>query len=84
MRRRRLALGWTQAELAERAGLSLSTLKLMESRGFGSLQRLVRAACFLGLENDLAGLFDRPEPMPSIEALKRSERRRAPRRRGTR
>ena len=84
LRRRRLALGWTQAELAERCGLSLSTLKLLESRGYGSVQRLVRAACILGMENDLSALFKHPEPMASIEALKRSERRRAPRQRAPR
>ena len=36
MRRQRLAMGLTQQELAQRAGISLSTLKLMEQQGKGS------------------------------------------------
>ena len=57
LRLQRLAKGLTQAELAERAGVSLSTLKLMEQRGKGSLQRLAKVAVVLGLDGDLRVLF---------------------------
>lgn len=77
----RLAKGWTQEELAERSGLALSTLKLFESKGHGSFQRLVRIAVALGVDGDIRELFSRPTAMASIEAVKLSERQRAPRRR---
>lgn len=76
----RLAKGWTQEELADRSGVALSTLKLLESKGSGSFQRLVRVAVALGVDGELRGLFARPAAMESIEAVKRSGRQRAPRR----
>jgi transcriptional regulator with XRE-family HTH domain len=76
----RLAKGWTQEELAERSGVALSTLKLFEAKGQGSLQRLVRVAVALGVDGELRGLFAQPLVMESIAAVKRSERQRAPRR----
>jgi len=81
LRDHRLARGWTQAELAERAGVALSTLKLMESRGYGSLQRLARIAMALGIDGEMREWFARPVAMESIEAVKLAARQRAPRRR---
>lgn len=80
LREHRLAKGWTQEELAERAGLAVSTLKLLESSGQGSFQRLVKVAVTLGLDGELRELFSQPPAMESIEAVKRSERQRAPKR----
>ncbi len=80
LRHLRLAAGWTQAELAERSGVAVSTLKLLESKGQGSFQRLVRVAIALGADGEIRGLFARPGVMESIDAVKRSERQRAPRR----
>lgn len=77
----RLAKGWTQEELAERSGVAVSTLKLLETTGNGSFQRLIRIAVALGVDGDLRGLFSSTQTMESIEAVKRSERQRAPRRR---
>ena len=76
----RLAKGWTQEELAERSGVALSTLKLFESKGQGSFQRLIRIAVALNLDGELRNLFAQPEAMESIDAVKLSERQRAPRR----
>lgn len=78
----RLAKGWTQEELAERAGLAVSTLKLLEAKGQGSFQRLIRVAIALGVDGELRGLFNQNSAMESIEAVKRSERQRAPWRKG--
>ena len=75
----RLSKGWTQEELANRSGVALSTLKLLESSGRGSFQRLIRVAVALGVEGDLRDLFSRTDHMESIEALKLAERQRAPR-----
>ena len=80
LRGARLAKGWTQEELSGRAGIALSTLKLFESKGQGSFQRLVRMAVALGVDGELRELFARPRAMESIEAVKRGERQRAPRR----
>jgi transcriptional regulator with XRE-family HTH domain len=77
----RLAKGWTQEELSERAGVAVSTLKLLESKGQGSFQRLIRVAVALGVDGELRDLFGQPAAMESIDAVKRSERQRAPRRR---
>jgi transcriptional regulator with XRE-family HTH domain len=76
----RLAKGWNQQELAERSGIALSTLKLLETKCRGSFQRLARVAVALGIDGELRDLFARPAVMESIAAVKRSERQRAPRR----
>lgn len=74
----RLARGWTQEELAERSGVALSTLKLMESKGQGSLQRLARVAVALGVDGELRELFASPPAYESHEAVERASRQRAP------
>lgn len=78
----RLAKGWTQEELAQRSGVAVSTLKLLEAKGQGSFQRLVRIAVALGVDGELRDLFSKPAAMESIEAVKLAERQRAPRRAG--
>ncbi len=83
LRRQRLAKGLTQQELAERAGVSLSTLKLMEHEGKGSLQRLAKVAVVLDLDGDLRDLFAGHRAFDSIEAVERSSRMRAPHRKKT-
>lgn len=79
IRTHRLARGWTQAELAERSGISLSTLKLLESQGKGSLQRLAKVAVILNLDAELRSLFAGPPAYESHEAVERATRARAPR-----
>lgn len=81
LKRLRLAQGWTQEELSERSGVAVSTLKLLETKGDGSFQRLIRVAVALGADGELRGLFRESGGMLSIEAVKLSERQRAPRRR---
>lgn len=81
MRQQRLAMGLTQHELAERAGISLSTLKLMEQQGKGSLQRLAKVAVVLGLDGDLRQLFRGQRNYQSMEAVELAGRCRAPQRR---
>lgn len=81
IRLHRLAMGWTQEELADRAGIATSTLRLLESSGRGSLQRLVRVAIALGIDGELRELFAQGTNLPSIEAAQQQDRQRAPRRR---
>ena len=78
IRDHRLARGWTQAELAERSGVSLSTLKLLEREGKGSLQRLAKIAVVLNLDGELRRLFAAPDRFGSMEEVERSKRQRAP------
>ena len=80
LKRLRLARGWNRQQLAEQSGVSLSTLKLLETKGKGSLQRLARVAVVLGVEGELHELFSRSLGAESIEAVKKGERGRAPRR----
>lgn len=76
----RLSADLTQQGLAERAGVSLGSLKRFERSGEVSLKNLVRLAFALRLEDGFDALF-RPSEYASLdEALKTN----APRRRGRR
>lgn len=83
LRQRRLRRGWTQAEMAERAGLKPATYILFERTGQISLLRLLKVLEVLdlldefdriGRGEDLAGL--------TLDEITQPERRRG-RRRGT-
>lgn len=54
---RRLELALTQAELAKRSDMPLSTYRRFERFGKVSLEALVRIGFALGAEDDFAGLF---------------------------
>ncbi len=82
LKRLRLGKGWTQEELADRSGVAVSTLKLLEAKGSGSFLRIVRVAIALGVDGELRGLFSQLGGAESIDAVKRSARQRAPRRMG--
>ena len=56
---RRKELGLTQSELAERAGMSLGSLRRFEQTGAVAFESLVRICIALGCEDDLASLFSR-------------------------
>lgn len=73
IKRRRLALGYTQADAAARAGIAYRTWRRLEAEGKASIEDLVRAAVALPCEHDLAVLF--PEPAAtSMEALLRQQK----------
>jgi transcriptional regulator with XRE-family HTH domain len=81
LREQRLTLGLSQGELAERAGISVSTVKLVEAHGRCTLENFIRTAMALGLADQLQALF--VLQVRSIEQMERAEqaqRRRAPRR----
>ena len=65
-RKCRLDLGLTQAELAQRAGVALRTLKLFEQTGKVSLEHLVKIAFALNAEAEFEALFP-PRPPQRIE-----------------
>lgn len=72
----RLAEGWSQAELARRAGLSRPTIERLERDGVITLSRLLGVAATLGTLEQFARAFPVPEPK-SIEDLIRPTRIRA-------
>jgi DNA-binding XRE family transcriptional regulator len=76
----RLAQGLTQAELAERAGISANTLGALENRGQCTLENFIRAAMGLGLAGELESLFAlRIKSIAQMEQAEQAKRVRAPR-----
>ena len=65
VRSRRLALGWSQIEAAQRAGVAYRTWRRLETEGRASLEDLVRAAIALRCEEALEELF----PLPAASSL---------------
>ena len=57
VKKRRLALHWTQAELATRAGMPLSTYRHFEQKAQISLQGLLSVAAALNALDDFHSLF---------------------------
>ena len=78
IRDHRKARGWSQTELAERAGVSLSTLKLLEREGKGSLQRLAKVAVILDLDQGLRQLFSGIPAYTSLDEVQATHRRSKP------
>lgn len=75
----RMALGWTQAVAAERAGVSYRTWRRLESEGKASIDDLIRAAIALRVEHTLDALFPPPAAtsLDSLLAQQRDPPRRA-------
>lgn len=65
-KRRRIDVGLTQRELAEKAGISYGSLRLFEMRGKASLEAVVKIAFVLQAEAEFDGLFP-PRPPKTIE-----------------
>lgn len=78
----RLERGWTQREIAERAGLTLATYRRFERSGRVSLDRLLKLAVVLDARDGFERLFVRPPARSLAELEDRQERQR--RRRGRR
>jgi transcriptional regulator with XRE-family HTH domain len=80
---RRLALGWTRQELADRTGIAIDTLKRFERTGHVSLERLLKVALVLDAMHQFEELF--PEPVATslaeLEQLRANRARRRGRRR---
>jgi len=76
----RLERGWTQGELARRAGVALPTLKRFEQTGQIAMERLVAIAVVLDAVQPLGELFA-PAPARTLAELERRDAapKRAPR-----
>ncbi len=75
---RRLALDWTQAELAEHSGVSSATLRRLEAGESTQLSNFLRVLRALGLVDVLAALAPEPDPFEEVRAERgRTTRQRA-------
>jgi transcriptional regulator with XRE-family HTH domain len=68
-RAERLARGWSQVELAERAGIAIETYRLFERRGRISLERLLAIAVVLGAPRNGMRCSDRAQPAHSTSSM---------------
>lgn len=76
----RLSQSLTQAELAERAGVSVGTVKSIERTGQSSVTSLVRVVQALGLSDQLQSLFVlKVQSIAEMEQAQLAQRQRAPR-----
>ena len=76
----RLSQSLTQADLAERAGISVGTVKALERTGQSSVASLVRVVQALGLTDQLQSLFVlQVQSIAAMEQAQRAKRQRAPR-----
>ncbi|MEO8944992.1 MAG: helix-turn-helix transcriptional regulator [Gemmatimonadaceae bacterium] len=66
----RLDRGWTQREIAARAGIAFETYRAFERTGSISLERLMKLAVVLDARTELEQLF-RPAPAQSLDELER-------------
>jgi transcriptional regulator with XRE-family HTH domain len=66
----RLANDWRRATLAERTGVSVSTIQRFERTGKITLEHLLQLADTLGRIEDFASLFQ-PGPARSLDELER-------------
>lgn len=60
LRERRLRLGWMQATLATRSGVSLATVRRFERDGQITLANFLRLTQALGVLDELTDRFDAP------------------------
>lgn len=70
----RLDFGWTQQELAERAGLTLATYRRFERTGQISLERLLKLAVILDARAGFDALFVRSPARSLADLEARSSR----------
>jgi len=71
---RRLGMGLRQADVAERAGVTLRTIRRLEAGG-GTLEVAARVAFALGAEREFLGLFP-PQDARTLDDVLASDRRR--------
>lgn len=80
LRTKRISLGISQAVLAAKSGVGVSTIKLIESKGQSTLENLVKVLIALGLVEELQNLFvHKPASIAMMEKMNQVPRKRAPR-----
>lgn len=80
LRSQRLLQNISQEDLGLRAGVSLSTVKLLEKKGRCTLENFTRILIALGLVNELQSLFVfKAQSIAMMEQLEKAQRKRASR-----
>jgi transcriptional regulator with XRE-family HTH domain len=80
LRSQRLLKGVSQEDLAARSGISVSTIKLIETQGQSTLENFVRVLIALGLVTEMQTLFQfKPMSIAMMEQMELAQRARAPR-----
>lgn len=79
-RTRRVALGLTQQDVADRSGVNVWTLRRFESSGKLALDALIRVAIVLDAIEEFGALFPEPEFRSLDEVIDRPKRQRGKRR----
>ena len=77
LRDHRLAQNRSQREVAQRAGVSVPTVKRLEATGRGSIEHLLLIAWTLGLEHVFIDLMPKPAPRSIEEVVAPARRQRA-------
>lgn len=72
---KRISLNYTQKELAERSGISLSTLKRFEQKGEISLSSLLKIAIILDATESILNIFTETKPESIDEYLKENKKK---------
>ncbi len=72
---RRKRLGLTQAQLAQKASVSLGSLRRFEQTGQISFESLVALSFALGCESELESLFSKPAYRSIEEVINETRRR---------
>lgn len=77
LRELRLAIGWKQATLAQRSGVTLASLRRFEVSGQISLKNLLKLVFVLGRLDEFDKLLHQPEAssMAELEAMDSQPRR---------
>lgn len=70
----RIDVGLTQRELATKAGVSYSSLRVFENTGKASFELVVKVAYALGAEDEFGALF-KARPIKSLDDLAENKRR---------
>lgn len=84
LKRERMVKQWTQAELAERSGISTNTVANMEAGRNVSFETVVRVAMTLGRVKEFESLFQpKLNSIYDIEKYEKSARRQRIRKKGT-
>ncbi len=76
LKRRRIDASLTQRELASRSGVSYASLRLIEDKGKGAFEAIVKIAFALDAEEEFESLFPAKPPKTLDEVLTKPPRQR--------
>ena len=78
LKARRVAMGWTQQDAAQRAGVAYRTWRRLENEGKASFEDVIKSAVALRCEDGLRALFPPPAATSLDDLLKQQATNAAP------